>query len=70
MKYGKPNAAAVAPCRGSRGMEAWIQDDLSGCELGDQRLNQRLAQAVKDPALRIGKAIPLACQDGAAPKAA
>jgi hypothetical protein len=51
-------------------MDAWIQDELSGCHLGDQRLNQRLAQVVKDLSSRIGKAIPLACQDWAATKAA
>jgi hypothetical protein len=51
-------------------MDAWIQDELSGCDLGDRRLNRRLGQLVKDLSSRIGKVIPFACQDWAATKAA
>ena len=36
-------------------MDAWIQDELSGCELGVERVNQRLAHVVKDLSPRIGK---------------
>lgn len=51
-------------------MDAWVDRELGGCELGDQRLNQRLRKLLVDLSQRIGKGIPLACQDWAATKAA
>lgn len=51
-------------------MDAWIQDELSGCALGDRRLDQRLGTLLEDLSKRMGQGIPLACQDWAATKAA
>lgn len=51
-------------------MEAWIRDEVSGCDLGDRRLDHRLGRLMEDLTTRIGKGIPLACQDWAATKAA
>lgn len=51
-------------------MDAWIGDELNGCELGDRRLDQRMSKMLEDMFKRIGKPIPLACQDWAATKAA
>ncbi|MGC8561451.1 MAG: IS4/Tn5 family transposase DNA-binding protein, partial [Phycisphaerae bacterium] len=52
------------------GMEAWINSELCGCDLGDRRLNRRLGKLMEDLSQRVGKGIPLACQDWAATKAA
>ena len=51
-------------------MDGWIQDEGNGCNLGDRRLDQRLVKLLKDLSQRIGKGIPLACQDWTAVKAA
>jgi hypothetical protein len=51
-------------------MDAWIREETDGCDLGDRRLDQRLAKLLEDLSQRIGKPIPLACQDWAATKAA
>ena len=51
-------------------MDAWVRDETNGCDLGDRRLDQRLAKLLEDLSERIGKPIPLACQDWAATKAA
>jgi Transposase DNA-binding len=51
-------------------MDAWIRDEIKGCDLGDQRLDHRLGRLLEDLSERIGKPIPLACQDWAATKAA
>lgn len=51
-------------------MDAWIEDELNECDLGDRRLDQRLGKLLGDMSKRIGKPIPLACQDWAAAKAA
>ena len=51
-------------------MDAWIQDEVGGCDLGDRRLDQRLGRLLEDLSKRIGKGIPMASQDWAATKAA
>jgi hypothetical protein len=51
-------------------MDAWVRDETNGCDLGDRRLDQRLIKLLEDLSERIGKPIPLACQDWAATKAA
>ena len=51
-------------------MDAWIGEELNGGELGDRRLDPRLSKMLEDLSKRIGKPIPLACQDWAATKAA
>jgi hypothetical protein len=52
------------------GMDAWIQDELSGCDLKDRRLEERLSKLLGDLSSRIGQGIPMACQDWSATKAA
>lgn len=51
-------------------MDAWVREETDGSDLGDRRLDQRLAKLLEDLSQRIGKPIPLACQDWAATKAA
>ena len=51
-------------------MDAWIRDEVNGCDLGDRRLDQRLGRVLEDLSSRIGKGIPMASQDWAATKAA
>ena len=50
--------------------EQWFDDELSGCRLGDGRLDRRLRQLVKRMDAGFGETIPLACQDWASTKAA
>ena len=50
--------------------EQWFDDELSGCRLGDGRLDRRLRQLVKRMDAGFGETIPLACQDCANTKAA
>ena len=50
--------------------ERWFHEELSGCRLGDGRLDRRLRQLVERMDARFGETIPLACQDWANTKAA
>ena len=50
--------------------ERWFDEELSGCRLGDGRLDRRLRQLVERMDSRLGETIPLACQDWASTKAA
>ena len=50
--------------------EGWFDEELSGCRLGDGRLDRRLRQLVQRMDAEFGETIPLACQDCANPKAA
>jgi len=50
--------------------ERWFDDELSGCHLGDGRLDRRLRQLVDRMDAGLGETIPLACQDWASTKAA
>ena len=50
--------------------ERWFDEELSGCRLGDGRLNRRLYQLVERMDAGFGETIPLACQDWASTKAA
>ena len=52
------------------GTSAWIQEELSGCDLKDRRLDERLGKLLGDLSSRIGQGIPMACQDWSATKAA
>jgi Transposase DNA-binding len=49
---------------------AWFDDELAGCDLGDQRLNKRLRTLVEQIEGAMGDSIPLACQDWSNTKAA
>jgi len=51
-------------------MEVWVEQELIGAELPDQRLKARLGKLLSDLGQRVGDSIPLACQDWAATKAA
>ncbi|EWY37075.1 transposase [Skermanella stibiiresistens SB22] len=52
------------------GSNAWIDDELSGCRLADERLGRRLRTLIEQLAGAMGDSIPLACQDWANTKAA
>ena len=49
---------------------AWFNDELAGCDFGDQRLNKRLRTLAEQIEGAMGDSIPLACQDWANTKAA
>lgn len=51
-------------------MDAWIAGEINGCRLPDRRLGRRLGRLLEDLSGRIGKPLPLACQDWAGTKAA
>lgn len=51
-------------------MDAWIQDEISGCRFPDQRLGRRLGRILNGLSNGIGRSLPLACQDWAGTKAA
>jgi hypothetical protein len=48
----------------------WFDEELAGCDFGDQRLNKRLRIMAKQIEGAMGDSIPLACQDWANTKAA
>ena len=50
--------------------QRWFDEELSGCQLGDGRLDSRLRQLVERMDAGFGESIPLACQDWASTKAA
>ena len=50
--------------------DRWFDEELSGCRLGDGRLDSRLRQLVEQMEAGFGESIPLACQDWANTKAA
>ena len=49
---------------------AWLDEELFGCELADERLNKRLRRLVEQIEGAMGESIPLACQDWSNAKAA
>lgn len=59
---------------GSRGSgpggASWIDTELAGCALGDQRLCDRLRRLLHQLEGAVGASLPLACQDWANTKAA
>ena len=48
----------------------WLDDELAGCEFGDQRLGKRLRKLLGQIGGAMGESIPLACEDWANTKAA
>jgi hypothetical protein len=50
--------------------DAWLDRELAGCSLGDERLNKRLRTLVAQIGSAMGQSIPLACQDWTNTKAA
>jgi len=51
-------------------MEVWVEREIEGCEFPDERLKTRLAKLLSQFSQKIGEALPTACQDWAATKAA
>ncbi|MEO1204046.1 MAG: transposase DNA-binding-containing protein, partial [Pseudomonadota bacterium] len=49
---------------------AWLDDELAGCSLVDERLTKRLRRLLEKMEGAVGASIPLACQDWANTKAA
>ena len=51
-------------------MEGWVEREIEGCEFPDERLKTRFAKLLGQLSEKIGAALPAACQDWAATKAA
>lgn len=51
-------------------MDGWVEQEIVGCEFPDQRLKTRLGKLLGQLSEKIGAALPTACQDWAATKAA
>ncbi len=51
-------------------MDGWVKQEIAGCEFPDQRLKARLGTLLSQLGGKIGGALPAACQDWAATKAA
>jgi len=51
-------------------MEGWVEREIEGCEFPDQRLKTRFGKLLGQLSEKIGAALPTACQDWAATKAA
>ena len=49
---------------------AWLDRELAGCSLADERLNKRLRKLLAQIGSAMGQSIPLVCQDWANTKAA
>lgn len=51
-------------------MEGWVGREIEGCEFPDRRLKTRFGKLLGQLSEKIGAALPIACQDWAATKAA
>ena len=51
-------------------MEGWVDREIEGCEFPDKRLKTRFGKLLGQLSEKIGAALPTACQDWAATKAA
>ena len=51
-------------------MEGWVEHEIAGCEFPDQRLKTRFGKLLGQLSEKVGSALPTACQDWAATKAA
>ena len=51
-------------------INAWLDGELAGCSLADERLNKRLRKLLAQIGSAMGQSIPLVCQDWANTKAA
>jgi hypothetical protein len=49
---------------------AWLDGELAGCSLADERLTKRLRKLLAQIGSEMGQSIPLVCQDWANAKAA
>lgn len=50
--------------------QRWVDEETTGCDLGDARLNRRLGRILEDIGERPDKSLPTAFQDWANTKAA
>jgi hypothetical protein len=50
--------------------DAWLDEELAGCHLADERLNKRLRKLLAQVGGAMGQSIPYVCQDWANTKAA
>jgi hypothetical protein len=51
-------------------MDVWVEREIAGCQFPDQRLKTRFGKLLGQLSEKIGAALPAACQDWAATKAA
>lgn len=51
-------------------MDGWVEREIEGCEFPDERLKTRFGKLLGQLGEKIGAALPTACQDWAATKAA
>src|SRR5271170_701361 len=51
-------------------MDVWVEREIAGCQFPDQRLKTRFGKLLGLLSEKIGAALPAACQDWAATKAA
>ncbi len=51
-------------------MDVWVEREIAGCQFPDQRLKTRFDKLLGQLSEKIGAALPAACQDWAATKAA
>lgn len=51
-------------------MDGWVEREMEGCEFPDQRLKTRFGKVLSQLSDKVGAALPVACQDWAATKAA
>jgi hypothetical protein len=49
--------------------DAWLDKELAGCDLADERLNKRMRKLLAQVGGAMGQSIPLVCQDWAKTKA-
>ena len=52
------------------GCKTWVEEEMEGCQFGDERLGKRARTMIGQMAARVGASIPPACQDWADTKAA
>ena len=50
--------------------QSWVETEITGCDLGDERLNRRLGAMLEALGERPGKSLPTAFQDWSNTKAA
>lgn len=51
-------------------MDAWVREEIVGCQFPDERLDKRLGKILEGLSKGIGSSLPLACGDWAGTKAA
>src|SRR5215213_5516637 len=63
-----PNRRGAVPMDGAT--NAWVDGELAGCSLADERLTKRLRKLLAQIGSAMWQSIPLVCQDWANAKAA